>query len=269
MYGCQCLGFLTGAQLLMHVIAHGDCTNTVRESALKADIGREKKKIPCRTEESAFRSNALPTDLRWPIAVDSTLQSKNWPIIWTIQPPGTEQPTSQGMVNWLTVIHTGCFRLLGVGSTGWLPYTPDVSGCSVCGQPVDCHTHRMFEATWCGVNRLTAIHTGCFRLLGVWSTGWLPYTPDVLGYLVWVNRLTAIHIVSGYSVCGQPVDCHTYWLLWATHVKLSVRLNVKSTIRCYTEFSVPVSFRLVARSIGKFRHSFILVSVAWLLFIYF
>ena len=36
-YGCQCLGFLTCTQMLMHAIAHRGCTDTVRESALKAD----------------------------------------------------------------------------------------------------------------------------------------------------------------------------------------------------------------------------------------
>ena len=29
LYGCQCLGFLTRAQMLMHAIAHGGCTDTV------------------------------------------------------------------------------------------------------------------------------------------------------------------------------------------------------------------------------------------------
>ena len=37
------------AQVLMHVIAHGGCMDTVRESALGADSGRE---IPCRTWDS-------------------------------------------------------------------------------------------------------------------------------------------------------------------------------------------------------------------------
>ena len=44
-YGCQCLRFLTFAD----VDAHGGCTDTERESALKADSGR---KIPCRTGDS-------------------------------------------------------------------------------------------------------------------------------------------------------------------------------------------------------------------------
>ena len=48
-YGSQCWGFLTCAQMLMHAIAHGGCTDTVRESALKVDSGR---KIPCRTGDS-------------------------------------------------------------------------------------------------------------------------------------------------------------------------------------------------------------------------
>ena len=64
------LGFLTCAQMimLMHAIAHGGCTETVRESALEVDSGR---KIPCCTGDSnpreycarAFQSDALPTEL--------------------------------------------------------------------------------------------------------------------------------------------------------------------------------------------------------------
>ena len=41
--------FLNCAQMLLHAIAHGGCTDTVRESALEADSGR---KIPCRTVDS-------------------------------------------------------------------------------------------------------------------------------------------------------------------------------------------------------------------------
>ena len=36
-YGCQCWGFLTFAEMLMHAISDGGCTDTVRESALKDD----------------------------------------------------------------------------------------------------------------------------------------------------------------------------------------------------------------------------------------
>ena len=36
-YCCQCLGFLTCAQTLMHATAYGGCMDTIRESALKAD----------------------------------------------------------------------------------------------------------------------------------------------------------------------------------------------------------------------------------------
>ena len=38
---CKCLGFLTCAQTLMHAIAHGGCTDTVRESALEVDCVRK------------------------------------------------------------------------------------------------------------------------------------------------------------------------------------------------------------------------------------
>ena len=47
-YGCQCLGFLTCTQMLMHVTTNGGYVNTVRESALKVDWGR---KNPCDIRE--------------------------------------------------------------------------------------------------------------------------------------------------------------------------------------------------------------------------
>ena len=42
--GCQYWGFLTSAQTSMLSIAHRGCTNSVRESAPKADSGRN---VPC------------------------------------------------------------------------------------------------------------------------------------------------------------------------------------------------------------------------------
>ena len=48
-YGCQCLGFLTYAQMLMHAIAQGGCMDTLRKSALEVD---SRTKIPCRTGDS-------------------------------------------------------------------------------------------------------------------------------------------------------------------------------------------------------------------------
>ena len=62
LHGSQCLGLSTCAQMLMYAIARGGCTDTVRESALKADSGR---KIPCCTGDSNprwyFQSDALLT----------------------------------------------------------------------------------------------------------------------------------------------------------------------------------------------------------------
>ena len=58
-------GFLTCAQMLMHAIAHGGCTDTVKESALKVDSGR-KNILPHRGIEpasAACRSDALATEL--------------------------------------------------------------------------------------------------------------------------------------------------------------------------------------------------------------
>ena len=45
-YGCQCLGFLMCAQLLMYAIVQGGCMDTIRKRALEVDSGRE---IPCCT----------------------------------------------------------------------------------------------------------------------------------------------------------------------------------------------------------------------------
>ena len=64
-YGCQCLGSLTCAQMLMHAIAHEGCADTVRESALKVDSGR---KIPLprlgiEPASAACRFHTLPTEL--------------------------------------------------------------------------------------------------------------------------------------------------------------------------------------------------------------
>ena len=47
--GCRCLGFVTCTYMFMYAIAHGGCTTTTRESALKVD---SKRKIPCCTGES-------------------------------------------------------------------------------------------------------------------------------------------------------------------------------------------------------------------------
>ena len=73
-YNCQCLGFLTYTQMLMHAIAHGGCTDTVRGSALKVDSGR-KNPLPYRGSEPASvlrlacQSDALPTELSPPLTV--------------------------------------------------------------------------------------------------------------------------------------------------------------------------------------------------------
>ena len=63
-YGWQCSGLFTCAQMLMHAIAHGGRTNTVRESALKVDSGRQ---IPGGLEPVsvlllAYHTDALPTE---------------------------------------------------------------------------------------------------------------------------------------------------------------------------------------------------------------
>ena len=58
-YGCQCLGFLACAQMLMHAIAYGGCTDTVRESALEVDSGR---KVPSRTGGSDPTSVSIAPD---------------------------------------------------------------------------------------------------------------------------------------------------------------------------------------------------------------
>ena len=67
-FGCQCLGvLLTCVQMLMHAIAHGGCTDSVSESALKVDSGRKTPSLHLGLEPSlvlrlAFQSDALPTE---------------------------------------------------------------------------------------------------------------------------------------------------------------------------------------------------------------
>ena len=51
-----CGGFVTWTQMLMHVIAHRDCVNTVGESALEVDSGR---KIPCHIRELSPHQNCI------------------------------------------------------------------------------------------------------------------------------------------------------------------------------------------------------------------
>ena len=71
---CNVRTDVTYAQTLMHVITQGNCTDTIRESVLKADTGREKKKkkkkkLPHRGFEPAtvlrlaFQPDALPSEL--------------------------------------------------------------------------------------------------------------------------------------------------------------------------------------------------------------
>ena len=52
-HGCQCLGFLTCAQMLMQVIAHGGCSDTERESVLDVDSGR--KMFCCARDSNPFQ----------------------------------------------------------------------------------------------------------------------------------------------------------------------------------------------------------------------
>ena len=67
------MGTLTCALMLMHEIAHGGCTHTVRESALKVDTRR---KIPCRTGESnPRRQRAGP--MLYPLSYIPTPDSVN------------------------------------------------------------------------------------------------------------------------------------------------------------------------------------------------
>ena len=61
---CQCLVFLMWAKMLIHAIAHADCADTVRESALKVDCGRKKPMPnwgpePASVLRLAFQSDTL------------------------------------------------------------------------------------------------------------------------------------------------------------------------------------------------------------------
>ena len=58
-WGCQCLGFLTCAQMLMHAIAHRGCANT----ALKADSDWEKN--PLVAPGNQTHNSIAPNVLAW------------------------------------------------------------------------------------------------------------------------------------------------------------------------------------------------------------
>ena len=63
-------GFSTCAQMLVHAIAHGGCTDTIKESALKLTLGEKSLAAPgtltqvsIRLFRLAFQSDILPTEL--------------------------------------------------------------------------------------------------------------------------------------------------------------------------------------------------------------
>ena len=68
-YGCQCLRFLTCAQLLVHATAHGGCTNTVRDPACTKSWQWEKNPLLHRGLEPlsllplVLWSDVLPTGI--------------------------------------------------------------------------------------------------------------------------------------------------------------------------------------------------------------
>ena len=67
-YGYQCLGFLTCAHTLMYAIAHGGCTDTVREPALEENslaASRTRTRVSIAPGFSVRRSTnrAIPTEI--------------------------------------------------------------------------------------------------------------------------------------------------------------------------------------------------------------
>ena len=80
------LDFLTCAQMLMHAIAHGDRTDTVRESALEIDSGREKKTKNFAVTGSRTRVSIVPgfsvrRSISWAIPAPSPLSP--WTKWWS------------------------------------------------------------------------------------------------------------------------------------------------------------------------------------------
>ena len=62
---CACLGFLMCPQMLMHTLAHGGLTNTVKESALKADKHHSNPD----PGPSAYQRIAWPLDPACPLQI--------------------------------------------------------------------------------------------------------------------------------------------------------------------------------------------------------
>ena len=85
--GCQCLGFLTRARMLIHAIAHGGCTDVVRESALAVDSGWKIPRWsgglePVSVLHLAFQSDTPPIELSPPTLGNGQqlLQVSGWPL---------------------------------------------------------------------------------------------------------------------------------------------------------------------------------------------
>ena len=73
---CQCLGLLMFAQMLMQVIGHGHCVNTVRQPALQVNSGR---KIPCLSSKSDLHQQCAEHDVQ-PIELHPDSSSVNEPV---------------------------------------------------------------------------------------------------------------------------------------------------------------------------------------------
>ena len=93
------IGSLTCAKTLMHAIAHGGCTDTVRESALKADSGR---KIPCLTRElhlRRLRAGPMLYQLSYiPILIPVSVLSLPLPLLGLFSPPPQPFPFQDSAV---------------------------------------------------------------------------------------------------------------------------------------------------------------------------
>ena len=89
---CKCLGFLTCVQTLTHAIAHGGCTDTVRESALVVDCVR---KIFCCTGDLnlhqycawLFELSILPTELSPPFTCTTSMRAFHTEARWAQTSP--------------------------------------------------------------------------------------------------------------------------------------------------------------------------------------
>ena len=151
-YVCQCLGFLTCTQMLMHAITHRGCTHTVRLVCIGSWLWEKKNPLPHWGLEPmsvlrlTFQSNALPTELSLPLV---------WQYYCTTYKAGSAlniQPVS---------LHTSVFRQIRCSPPRiHLPWMSDEIFVSVFWTAEFCHLRTHWRWPEAGSRELVSLCEG-------------------------------------------------------------------------------------------------------------